>query len=557
MKKKYSQYLSGSATPQSAPLPGRDMVKNPAGGYNFKVTPRQRLIRFLTIGSEGASVSLKIVDRLRSFSLTNSGATYYQSEAQLSTENALNVLDLSKLDGLETVQLIVDVSTAKPSRVTKMDPSIFALAVCFAKGNPETKKAALEALPLVCRIPTHLFKFMGACKDLGARLGGRAAKRAINDWYLSKSDGQLAYHLVKYQNREGWRNRDVFRLSHIKPQTEVQHSLIRWSVTGEVPKGTSEAELYLQGANEMLHGGVSKARAVQLIADFGFTHEMVPTNLQREPEIWEALLQRMPMTAMIRNLGRMSNVGILAPLSNAANLVSNKLTQENIVNARIHPMNVLIAHRQYRAGRGLRGKLTWTPNTQILGALDDGFYSAFGGIEPTGKRFMLGLDISSSMGGGTPVMGIPGFSAYEAESALCMIPLRTENRAFATAFTKSLVEVPLSGRESLEEVYEKLKRYAPNMGRTDCAAPMVYAKKHKLEVDVFIIYTDNETWYGQKHPSVALDEYRQATGINAKLIVNSLTATCRTIADPNDRGMLDISGFDSSQPQIVQEFISQ
>ena len=34
------------------------------------------------------------------------------------------------------------------------------------------------------------------------------------------------------------------------------------------------------------------------------------------------------------------------------------------------------------------------------------------------------------------------------------------------------------------------------MGGTDCAQPMLYAKKKRLEVDVFIVYTDSETWAG-------------------------------------------------------------
>lgn len=37
------------------------------------------------------------------------------------------------------------------------------------------------------------------------------------------------------------------------------------------------------------------------------------------------------------------------------------------------------------------------------------------------------------------------------------------------------------------------------MGGTDCAQPMIYAKKKKLEVDVFIVYTDCETWAGREN----------------------------------------------------------
>ena len=38
------------------------------------------------------------------------------------------------------------------------------------------------------------------------------------------------------------------------------------------------------------------------------------------------------------------------------------------------------------------------------------------------------------------------------------------------------------------------------MGGTDCAQPMIYAKKKNLKVDVFIVYTDSETWAGRIHP---------------------------------------------------------
>ena len=47
------------------------------------------------------------------------------------------------------------------------------------------------------------------------------------------------------------------------------------------------------------------------------------------------------------------------------------------------------------------------------------------------------------------------------------------------------------------------------MGGTDCALPMVYAKNKHLDVDVFIVYTDSETWFGKIHPTEALKQYRK------------------------------------------------
>lgn len=92
------------------------------------------------------------------------------------------------------------------------------------------------------------------------------------------------------------------------------------------------------------------------------------------------------------------------------------------------------------------------------------------------------------------------------------------------------------------------------MGSTDCAQPMLYAKQKKLAVDVFIVYTDNETWAGKIHPSKALQQYRKAMGIDARLIVCAMAANQFTLADPDDAGMLDMAGFDSAAPEIIRTF---
>ena len=75
-------------------------------------------------------------------------------------------------------------------------------------------------------------------------------------------------------------------------------------------------------------------------------------------------------------------------------------------------------------------------------------------------------------------------------------------------------------------------------GPTDCALPMLYAKERGLGVDTFIVTTDNETWVGDIHPYEALEQYRAATGIDARLIVLATSATRFSIANPEDAGCL-------------------
>jgi 60 kDa SS-A/Ro ribonucleoprotein len=43
-------------------------------------------------------------------------------------------------------------------------------------------------------------------------------------------------------------------------------------------------------------------------------------------------------------------------------------------------------------------------------------------------------------------------------------------------------------------------------GGTDCALPMLHAIDRKLAVDVFVVYTDSETWAGAVHPFQALQQ---------------------------------------------------
>jgi 60 kDa SS-A/Ro ribonucleoprotein len=83
------------------------------------------------------------------------------------------------------------------------------------------------------------------------------------------------------------------------------------------------------------------------------------------------------------------------------------------------------------------------------------------------------------------------------------------------------------------------------------------ATQSRIEADVFVIYTDNETWAGCMHPAQALQQYRSVMGINAKLIVVGMTATEFTIADPNDSGMLDVVGMDAGVPAVMRNFILQ
>ena len=86
----------------------------------------------------------------------------------------------------------------------------------------------------------------------------------------------------------------------------------------------------------------------------------------------------MPMTAMIRNLGKMSAIGLLKPLSSHASLICERLKDETLIKrARIHPFNILLALKTYERGSGDKSKLKWEVSQLIVDALDHAFYASF------------------------------------------------------------------------------------------------------------------------------------------------------------------------------------
>jgi 60 kDa SS-A/Ro ribonucleoprotein len=551
----YARHVSALVTPQrQAARP--EQRQNHAGGYAFVLDLWARLDRWLILGCEGGS--------------------YHASEQAMTRENARTVDECLAADGPRTVARLIELSAS--GRAPRSAPIIFALAM--ATGHPDlaTRRAALAAIPEVCRTGTDLFHF---ARDVEAfRRWGRGLRGAIAAWYNDKPAERLAYQAIKYRERDGWSHRDLLRLSHPRAPTPEHDALYRWIVGGtdalarDSEKGKPIAEERLPGAVrafEALRGATDKRLLVSLIREHRFTHEMLLSGWKNDPDVWEALLEDMPQTALLRNLGKMTAVRLLSPGSAAARKVAAQLTDAaRLRRARIHPIAVLSALQVYEQGHGERAQkranaLSWTPVPQIVDALNDAFYLAFRSVEPTGKTHLLALDVSGSMTTGA-IAGIPGLTPRVASAAMALATAKTEAQFLCVAFSAApgghggkwgggdpgMMPLTLSPRQRLDDVLRTVEGLP--FGGTDCAQPMLWALKNRIPVDTFVIYTDNETWAGKVHPFQALAEYRQKLGRPAKLIVVGLTATAFTIADPGDPGMLDVVGFDAAAPQVMADF---
>lgn len=511
----YAKHVAVKNIPQKKKTDSKQ-IKNSASGYTFQVDCWSMLDRFLILGTEGG--------------------TYYIGEQKLTKNSAQSVQECYRLDADRTINRIVEVSDK--GLAAKNEPAIFALALCARYDKIK------KVLPKVCRTATHLFQFVDAVNTLGG--WGRRIRNAVASWYLNQNPDDLAYQLCKYRNREGWTHCDVLRKCHAKTKDETINNLLRWAVGKNV-----ENKHHYVKSFELAQSTVNKHDIIKLIKSKGLVRECIPNTWFNDKDIWEALLEKMPMTALIRNLPKLSEVGLLTPLSDAESEIVQKLkNQESLFKSRIHPFKVLLALKGYEIGKNRN--LSWNISNSVLSALDDAYYSMFKNVEPTNKKYLLALDVSGSMT--TPIMG-SNISCRDASGALAMITLKTENKCHVMGFADKFIKLPLTSKDSLPSVIRKISNIP--FGGTDCSLPMIYALENKIPVDVFIIYTDNETWAGKIHPHIALQEYRRKMNINSKLIVVGMTANKFSIADPNDKGMLDIVGFSSDIPDVIRNFVLQ
>jgi 60 kDa SS-A/Ro ribonucleoprotein len=533
----------GRMTPQSEQA-HPDQVRNNAGGWSFQASDETRVHRFLTIGT--------------------TGGTYYTDERKATQDNGELILEFARNRSERLVQMAAEVSVA--GRAPRNQPAILALMAAMALGDVEGRRAAERAFTDVVRTGTHLFTAAKYAEQF--RGWGRIARRAFARWYLTREPEQLSYQLVKYRQRDGWTHRDVLRSAHSTKDCAPEiAALFDWLCGRETDVALPKWVVAYERAREIERESGSalarpaKTRAyVRLIEDFpGLPWEALPDEATSQAEVMRALVDAgMPITALIRNLPKLTRLGVLAPMSSHLGQVCTQLRDPaQLRKGRVHPLAILIALKTYVSGRSEKGSSTWTPVPQVADALNDAFYAAFAAVEPSGKRTMVNLDVSGSM---TASAAGYNLSAREVVAAMALVTMHTEPSWGVYGFSTSFMPLQISPGMRLDAVARYMSRLP--FGGTDASLPMQWAAQTRTEVDTFAVYTDYETWAGTMHPHEALENYRQKMGINARMQMvavapNEYSYWNQSHSAPasvaTDLGVLDVSGFDAAVPKLLAD----
>lgn len=520
-------------TPQTEPIPGSNMVPNNAGGFSYSVDGHTRLMRFLILGS--------------------SSNTFYVSQRKLTKEN-LDIIEkmLKNGNGRDVVTTILDVS--KAGRAASNDPALFALARCAAADDIEVRRYALAVMPQVARTGTHLLHFVMYLKQF--RGWSRGLRSSVASWFNDMPEKKLSYQLVKYQSRDGYAMRDILRLAHPKAQTETYNHIYHWVVKGWESIGEDEHPdegLRIIWAFERAKHIHDDQEMAALIRHYKLPREAVPTQFLTSVKVWKALLDDMPMEAMLRNLATMTRIGLIKPLGAETKVIAERLRDaEMIKKSRLHPIKILSALVTYVSGKSVRGDSTWTPLQPVADALNDAFYLSFGNVEPTGKRILLAIDTSASMHR-SEVNGIQGMNLHVACGAMAMVIAKTEPQYHIIGVDTGVQKLPISPTQRLDGVVNILRQIGG--GGTDLSLPMAYALRKKIVVDAFVILSDSESWAGRAHPVQLLKQYRKEVNKDARIVNVQMTSTHVTNNAPDDKLALEACGFDTSCPDLISSFI--
>lgn len=433
--------------------------------------------------------------------------------------------------------------------------------------SKEARRAALSAASKMIRQASQLFQLVDLTDH--QRGWGRIFHKLVEDFYNESDARELAYQIIKYGQRNGWTHADALRKTKIKPANQVVSNLYGWTTgkwnTAEVTpsqardkRGFISDALTVVWAADAARAAQTEKEVVKLIRDYDLPREAIEranTAWLKSPKVWEALLEKMPANALVRNLRTMAEVGLLKPTSDSERLVVSKLLNKDLMkSARVHPMKFIQAAAMYAPEflhiSGVSN--SYNVSQAILDALQDALESSFEAVEPTGKIMMISLDVSGSMSWNQLESAKPLYP-YQASAIMGLEIAKSETFYMVNAFSGHLVDLKFSKRMGIGGAIEAVSHQSA--GSTNIGLPIEKALNENLKIDGFVIITDNDLNQGY-HPTTLLNKYRNKINPDARLVVLGMQSNGITVCDPNDAGQLDYMGFNTDTPKVVKDFVA-
>lgn len=504
---------------------------------------------------------------------------------------------------LKPIEIINSVFEKDKNLVQNYETIVFALAVCARQTKSEKLRfQAYSNVKKICSSPEHFLLFTkfvnNITKSSSKKIGcGHGWKRAVDDWYKSKSYMELAECVTRCNSRYGWKHKDILKLAHLpvgclkaSDKTmlpDIPDNILVKNITfcfithglKEVKKifgdsnsphlqerpNSLQVMKYLEKIMEFKHCE-DEVSAASLLEVNNFTLEHVPGHFLKSEEMWNALMTSMNYTTLLENIQKLHNLGFLKPNSTiVSKIVDVLLDQEKLDQEKIHPAHILITIRNYEnSGKPLSYEKRKVreeakkqhppppePNKKIVKTLYTALNLSFSYLEPTGLKYLITIDMSKTMQE-SRVWHCGNMIPAEVGCLLALSLLRSEkNVTIATYKNVGIHVTNFDKNHSFAQAYTKLS-HQPT-GIVNLNKPMAWATFQKKRYDVFINVVDMISMNTDTSVE-GIKTYRTKMKLPDAKLINCVLCDSSYRKETVDKNVLTICGFDHKVPKIIEAF---
>ncbi|CAL7947863.1 unnamed protein product [Xylocopa violacea] len=501
-------------------------------------------------------------------------------------KNVPSIEELAENTEKQLLPIQIITKAFESNLVPNPETLVYALAVCCRQTKSESlRHAAYATLNKICVSPQHFILFIKFASQISKQKEldttgsskhgwGQGLRKAVNNWYLSKTPMELAKCVTRYKSRYGWKHKDIIKLSHPVPNNPGGEMVLKYVVRGleEMKKSYGEdptlTEIleYIEHVEDFKHC-TDEVRAAGLLEMYKLTIDHVPGHLLKSKEVWNALISSMDLVMLLTNLQRIHNLELLKPNSPTVSKIVDQITnEENIAQDKVHPALVLVTIRDYEnSGKPLtfeKRKIKEQferplpsppkPNTKIIDALYKMLNLSFLHIQPTGLRYMVTINMNKVMLE-THTWRSGNVNGAEAGCMIALALLRSEKNVTVATFKNiGIHTVNIDKTASFGQAMRRLQQMP--VGNVNVGKPMSWAAHQNNKYDIFINVVD-QIFEKSDTSEEALQAYKTKLKLpNTKLINCAVCSSSTYRKEKSDKSILTINGFDASVPVVIQAF---
>jgi 60 kDa SS-A/Ro ribonucleoprotein len=369
---------------------------------------------------------------------------------------------------------------------------------------------------------------------VGRKSLGSVPKAMVQKWLNSASEPKLIDAAVGSDPSL----KDIVRMVHPKPVDPKHEAFYGWLLGkpypfDQLPQALQEFEQYKWDRSREL-------------PDVPF---QMLTSLGLERHEWAKVAARGGWHMVRMNLNTFARHGVFELPGMAESVAARLRDRESIERARVFPYQLMAAY--HAAGA--------TVPQIVKEALQDAMEIAIENVPTFGGRVVVCPDVSGSMHSAVTGMRRGATSAVRCVDVAALVTaaiLRANRQALVLPFEERVREIELNARDSVMTNAKKLA--AIGGGGTNCSAPLQWLEKRRLDADLVVLVSDNQSWVDKRASGAATETMRRWESLRvrnpqAKLVCIDLQPYGTTQAAER-ADVLNVGGFSDEVFGIVARF---